>query len=353
MKKIILTILIVAFIPATLSLKGQSTTGSDKYSILTEPFSKRPVSMHMGQLQLNTGYSFSIRTKSYDPDGEKIGLKEDGSASVIHSYRFNLRYGILEFLEAGAEMNWFKQGIRGKTINYISGPDYISVNELTEFKGFEDLRLWLTLSLPFAIDNFDLAVENGISVPTARHEPDEPAHTYQPLGGLSALINYHYNNNNGTGVPVWNTSACLRLTANKVTLFASGAIFSPMKEGSSIRWNETLVNEKFIYNQESYTYMPPARIDIYASLHYQATGWLDLYCGLNSSSESGGWTEQYGIKYANPENGLIYLQPGLEIQVSPLVRLSEVAGFAVSGHAVDAPFFILTSFSFNMMPFTR
>ncbi|MEZ5001377.1 MAG: hypothetical protein R2727_12435 [Bacteroidales bacterium] len=45
----------------------------------------------------------AVRAKSFSDTGDKIGLTEDGSASIQHKYLLNIRYGILEFIEAGAE----------------------------------------------------------------------------------------------------------------------------------------------------------------------------------------------------------------------------------------------------------
>ncbi|MCD4769293.1 MAG: hypothetical protein K8R35_03920 [Bacteroidales bacterium] len=350
-KTLILNILLV--IPTGL-LFGQEQSGSiDKYSLLTEPFNLRPINMHKGQFQINAVYKLSIRTKSFDNSGDKIGLLEDGSASIRHTYVFNMRYGILEFFEVGAEMNFFKQGVRGKTRNYLSGLDFITINELNEFNGFEDIRLHASASLPFEVDIFDFSIEGGISLPTAKHEPDEPTHTFQFLGFQSYIFNYHYNNNNGIGVPAWNTSATIHLTFNKITLVSTGSFYSPFREGSSVIWDESFVNDIFTYDKTTYSYLPSESLNIFASVHYQAIGWLDLSLGFDHFQTSGGWFEQFENKYANPDKKLSYLQIGLEIQVSPLIRLNEVAGFALSGQNTDGPFYILTSLSFNMIPFIK
>jgi len=348
-KILILNILLVA--PAGIIVGQEQSENSDKYSILTEPFNLRPINLHKGQFQINAGYRLSVRTKSFDDTGTRIGLLEDGSASIQHAYVFNVKYGILEFFEVGAAMNFFRQGVRGITRNYFSGFDYITINELNEFNGFEDIHLRASLSLPFKVDNFDFAIEGGISLPTARHEPDEPTHTFVPLGGQSYIFNYHYNNNNGTGVPVWKLSATFQLTIDKITLLSTGSFYSPVSEGTGAIWDESFINNKFIYEKTPFSYLPSRSLNLFASVHYQAIGWLDLFIGFDHFQTSGGFTEQYGNKYANPVKGLSYIQAGLEVQVSPLIRLNEVAGFALSGRNTDGPFYILTSLSFNMIPF--
>jgi hypothetical protein len=250
-------------------------------------------------------------------------------------------------------MNYSMQGVRDKTENYFSGNDYITVNHLSEYKGFDDLRLFSAIRLPLKTDYFGFGIEGGISIPTSKYMPEKPTHTIESLGGLSALINYHYNNRNGTGVPVWNSSVYLKLILDKFSLYAFGSFQSPVKEGVSIRWDETLINQHFQYSSQNYSYLPSGFISYYISLHAQTTGWLDLFIAMDHTSSIGGWTEYYGLKLSNPEKKLTYIRPGIEIQVSPLVRLNEEAGFSVSGQNSDGPFYVLTSLVFNVIPFMK
>ncbi|MEZ5001379.1 MAG: hypothetical protein R2727_12445 [Bacteroidales bacterium] len=74
-----------------------------------------------------------------------------------------------------------------------------------------------------------------------------------------------------------------------------------------------------------YSYLLPGSMNIYGSLHYQAIGWLDTFVAYNYRHNSGGWIEQYGNKYAREESTLSYINLGLEIQLSPLLRLNEIA----------------------------
>lgn len=354
MKRYIPFIIITALLllnQSTLT-RAQGQSGSnDKYSILTEPFNLRPINMHRGQLQVNTGYRISVRNKSFDNDGGTIGLAEDGTASIQHKYIFNVKYGILEFAEVGVDMNYFNQGIRGETRNYISGTDFITINELNQYNGFEDLQLHLSVGLPFDVNHLDFAIRGALSLPTAKHEPDQPEHTFEYFGSQSYLFNYRYNNRNGTGVPFLTGSAHLQLSFNKLTLVSDIYLSQPVKEGKSIYWNEFFENNRFIYSSTEYSYLNAGSLNIYGALHLQAIGWLDTFLAFEYLANSGGWIEQYGNKYARPDQTLSYLQVGLEIQLTPLLRLNELAGFAIAGQNSDAPFYIMTALSFNMLPF--
>jgi len=341
----------ICFLPLNFGFSQSVESNRDTYSILTEPYNERPLNLHRGQLQANLGYMLAIRTRSYDAGGARISLSEDGRASVIHTFPLDIRYGILEFLEVGARINYSKQGIREQTRTYISGGDYININELNEYKGFSDLEIWGGMRLPIQYNIFDFAIRGGVSFPTANHRPDKPSHTIEPLEDQSYSIQYHYNHKNGNGVMQYLVSALFKLRLNRFSIIGNGIFYIPSGEGESIQWNERLENNQFVYEEVPYTYYLSRSLDFNGEIHFQALGWLDIFLGGQYFSNNGGWTEQYGDQYALPERRLVYIQPGLEIQVSPLIRLNQEIGFPVSGKNTDAPFFINISLSFNMMPF--
>lgn len=353
MKKYILLLfpLVLLLFQTSTVISQTNEGGTDKYSLLTEPFNLRPINVHKGQFQINTGYRMSVRTKYYDANGDVIGLTEDGSASIQHSYLLNIKYGVLEFLELGAEMNFQKKGVREPTRYFLNVSDIITVNTLREYNGFEDIFLHASLSLPFDIDLLDFALKGGISLSSAKHKPDKPTHSAIYLGLDSYDFNYHYNYNNGTGTPVWKAGADFQISFNKLTLYSTALFSSPLNEVESLYWTEFLENVDFIYTPHKYEFLPQETLNIYASLHYQAISWLDLSLAYNHNRSMGGWISQNSIKYSIPEQTIDNLDLGFEIQISPLVRLTELAGFTIGGNNIDAPFYILTSLSFNIIPF--
>lgn len=323
----------------------------DKYTLLTEPFNQRPVAMHKGQLQFNAGYRLAARTGLYDNAGEKIDLKEDGTAVAGHGYFFDLRFGILEFLEVAAEMNYLKQGIRGLTREYISNNDWLTVTELTEYKGFEDFLLSATLRLPFLPDFADLGFTGFCSFPTAKHKPPRPGHTIEHTDPLQnwTTISYRHYEKNGSGTLFYGAGGTAKIRAGHFAAMFSGLYMTPAGETESTRWDADLTGSTFTYTESTYSLKPPAELDINAAAHYQAAGWLNLFLGGEYYRTIGGWFEKYSQKYACPEMSLTALSAGFEIQVSPRLRLLEYARFPVGGRNTYSSFIIHTGLSYNLI----
>lgn len=333
-------------------LHFQGASGQeDKFTLLTEPFNLRPVSMHRGQFQFNAGYRLAIRNAQFDADGEKIGLKEDGSAVVGHTYFFNLHFGIFEFLEFGAEMNYLKQGVRGQTREYLSGNDILTVTELTEYKGMEDLFLSLTLRLPFLPEMIDLGLTGFYSLALAEHQPDRPGHAFEVVSAASNwnAIRYRYNNRNGNGVSYFGGGGTLKIRGSMFAFQASGSMQAPAGETNSVRWISWLNGTDFEYTSSEYALRPPVNLFVDAGIHIQAAGWLDLFLGGAFDQTTNGWYEALGQKYTLPETSVITLQTGFEIQVSPSLRLLEYAVFPISGKNTYASFAIHTGLSYNFI----
>jgi hypothetical protein len=357
MKNKLLIILIVFFLTSPPKLYSQSDNPeSDKYTLLTMPYNKRPLTLYKGQFQADGGYKFALIGRTYDSNGDLIVLKDQGTASVLHFYHMEVKYGITDFLEVSAETNYMKKGIRSESLTYISGIDQmITVNNLDESRGMSDLFLLGSIRLPMTYEFFDFRVTGGISFPTAKHEPLQPTHTVTNVILASIYtINYHYNNKNGSGVPVYLLSGAAKFTVSKFSFETNLILRDPVKEGENIRWSEMLQpNRTFTYFSNSYRYLLNRTITLDASLHYQAAGWLNIKLNANYYNSRGGWTEYYGNKYSNPEQKMVTLEPGLEIQISPALKIWQVAGLPLSGMNMDGPFYLYITLSFNMFPFMR
>lgn len=331
-----------------LNLKAQESV--DKYNLLTTPYVERPINLYKGQFSLEPGYGLTVRRLSFDSQGEKLGLKEDGRASVKHDYFLKLSYGILDFLEAGVSVSAKRQGEREQTINYYDGMDFTTINTLKETKGLKDSELWISISSPFKADFFDFALRGGISLPLAGHEPLQPEHSIQNPTGLTYFIDYHYINKNGNGVIVYKPAALVKIRTKKFSLFTYLQYDIPAAEVENIRWESWIENNEFLYKEHNYRSFSGNTMQFFVSMHYQPIGWLNLSIAFDKYSRSGGWTEQYNNIYALPESELSYIEPAFELQISPLIRLHQMVGLPVAGANTDAGFFILTSLSFNMMP---
>jgi hypothetical protein len=361
MKRIIVVSVIIAvcLIPSVPVISQTNSASGDKYTLLTMPYINRPLTLYKGQLQVNTGYKFAVRSRSFNNTGDVIVLKDKGNSSVLHYYFIELKYGLTGFIEFGAETNYMRRGIRSESTTYLSTnatgkTDEISVNDLKEFRGMSDLFLYTTLRLPFDYKWFDLGIRGGLFLPTSRSEPLEPTHTIvTATTANSYTINYHFNNKNGFGVPVYCVSAAMKLTLSKFALEADFTLREPIKEGTNIRWEQTLLNKTFSYYNKPYQYLLDRTTMVNLSVHYQATGWFNIYLNSSSFQTSEGWTEYLGNKYKNPEMQLFTLEPGFEIQISPSLTIYQIAGLPLSGKNSDAPFYLFTTVSFNIFPFLR
>ncbi len=337
---------LIVIIPFTfLTVRAQD----DPYSLLTEPYNERPLTLHQGQLQINGGYQLGISAGYIDPDGEKVDLRDNGTAVAGHRFLFDIRLGILEFLEFGASMNYETRGVRGQTLNIISGSNLKVVTNLNEYSGFNDLDLSLTARLPIDYKNYGFALTGLLSLPTAKHEPDEPSHYIEEVLPDGSWTNVHYvfNENNGVGVLSAGAGARAKLAFGDFALFLEGLYRHPLQEGESIYWTSFLDNE-FSYEENPYAYLPRDFLYLSGMVNYQAVGWLNIFAGAQYQSETGGWFERGGVRYAYPGESILGLLTGLEIQVATHVRLFEYVHFPVSGQNVYSRFYIHTGLSYNL-----
>lgn len=355
-----LLILIVVASCIQFKAAGQGISdGRDKFILLTMPYNKRPLTLYRGQIQTDAGYKFAVRAQSFNQQGELVNLKDYGTGSVYHYYLIKLRYGILDFAEIGAETSFLRSGVRDATLTTVSASltstERITVNKLTESKGMEDIFIYSALRLPIEYKWFDFGIKAGLFIPSAKYEPVKPSNTVKAslTESNAYTINLHYNKTNGYGVPVYLLAAATKVSVGKVTAEAEFTFRTPRKEGQNIRWEEARTDNAFSYTNKSYSYLLSDIYTVNASLHYQATGWFNLFINGSYIKTSGGWTDYWGIKYRNPEKRIMNFEPGFELQVSPSLTIYQVAGFPLSGKNMEAPFYLFTTISFNMFPFLR
>ncbi|MGD0583259.1 MAG: hypothetical protein ABR974_09975 [Bacteroidales bacterium] len=347
----VIALSLICFCPA----KSQTdTTKRDKYTLLTMPYNKRPLSLYRGQLQVNAGYMLAVRSRSFDNNGDVIDLKANGNSSARNYYSLDLKYGLLDFLEIDAATSYMHQGIRSESVYLLNSNGELLLNYLNEYKGMGDLFLSASCRLPFDIKFFDFMLTGGIYLPTAAYKPPEPSNTITDYAdSYNYTINYHYNNKNGFGVPVYKVAADVKFFLSRFSVTAGFSFQDPTKEGTNIRWNESLTGQTFSYSSAPYQYLPDRTMMINASVHYQPAGWFNVWLKGNYTRNSEGWTEYLGTKYANPEEHLFAVEPGFEIQISPSLTLYQVAGYTFSGRNIDAPFYLITTIIFNLFPFLK
>ena len=344
------------FFTGLVPLRSQTSVPKDRFTLLTMPYNQRQTTLYKGQIQANAGYKFAIRSRKFDKDGNLIILKDEGTASVYHYYLFELRYGVTNFLELSAQTSYMKRGIRSVTENVIStSAEAVSINTVTETKGPGDILLLGSLRLPVEFRHFDAWLTGGAYVPSAKYEPEKPAHKVSSLASANTLtIDYKYKNRNGYGVPVWLLSGGAKLSLSRYSMEAGFTYRKPVGQGESIRWDEELtVDKTFAYSSATFGYLLNSSYDVSASLHYQPTGWFNISLNASWFHSEGGWTEYWGNKYMNRPESLVTIGPMLEIQISPSLTIYEVTEFPVTGNNSDGPFCIFITLSYNSFPFFR
>ncbi|MBA4321994.1 MAG: hypothetical protein C0408_04180 [Odoribacter sp.] len=354
-------LLLISFIPVVTAFGQTIKQGRDKFTLLTMPYNMRPLTLYRGQLQVNAGYKFAVRTQKYDSDGNIVLLKNKGTGSVYHYYTMEMRYGLTNFLELGAETNLIRRGVRDESTIYVAttltATERVSVNKLTEVKGMGDILLRASVRPPIQYNWFDLSFTGGMFIPSSKYQPAKPTNTVTNISttatSSSYTVNYHYNYTNGYGVPVYLLSASVKMSLKNFSFSADWTMRDPVKEGKNIRWEETMVDKAFSYYDKTYLYLLSTAYNLNTSIHYQATGWFDVYLNGSFQKSKEGWTEYWGNKYRNPETQLIMLEPGFELQISPRLTISQVAGFPLKGKNSDAPFYMFTTIRFSNFTFFR
>jgi len=352
-------ILAILFIlPAHFVYSQPELNKRDKYTLLTMPYNMRPLTVYRGQVQLDAGYKFAIRTHKYDSEGKSLFLNKTGTGSVYHYYYVDLKYGLTDFIELGAQTNYIRHGVRSESETYVTASltaaDRVTVNKINEVKGFGDILISATARLPIQYKWFDFSATGGMYVPSAEYRQEKPAHAVANITTANSYtVNLHYKYTNGFGVPVYLLASQAKFTLRKYSLQTELTFRTPANEGTSIRWEENLVEKKFIYYDKSYKYLLSDEWDVNLSIHYQATGWFDIFINSNYRKTSGGWTEFWGNKYKNRETMLITLEPCFELQISPSLRVCQNAGFPIKGKNADAPFYLFTTIRFSNFPFFR
>jgi hypothetical protein len=331
---------------------------NDKYTLLTMPFNLRQLTLYKGQFAINAGYKFAVRSQQYDSNGKKQLLTNSGTGSVYHYYLADIRYGITDFLELGAETNFIRHGMRAQSETYVSttatGTERVTVNKLAEVKGLGDILLKFSIRPPVRYRWFDMSATGGLFLPSSKYEPDKPKDNLINTAVANSYLISSYNKyTNGYGVPVYLLSGSVKTNMKRLTFTADFTFRTPVHEGKNIRWVGTMIDKQFTYYNKTYQYLLSNEYSVNAAFHYQMTGWFDLYLNGNWHMTKGGWTDYWGNKYKNPQTHLVTLEPGFELQISPSLTIYQVAGFPLAGKNCDAPFYLFTTIRFSNFLFSR
>jgi len=321
--------------------------------LLNERLIDRPLTMHRNQLQFNAGYGLKYATGLFSDTGESINMEEEGKSVLTHNYGLDLRYGIFGFVEIYAGTNIISRNERIRQVVKLGYDNIASYGGNIDTKGFEDLDLRLSLSVPFLPDFADISLMAGAVLPFRGSGPEEPRHEvtnpYQIPGAYD--ISYSYFNKPGNDIIFSVYGAAIKLAIQNMALVSRAGYAFPLEEGTGITWHSRLSGNTVEYEEESYEYLPPAFLHYSNMFYYQAFPWFAVELEVSGIKSYGGWRESYGQRYSLPELNYLSAGGGFEIMVTPALRLYQSFSFPVSGKNTNAGISIRTGISLNHFPF--
>ena len=304
--------------------------------LMNERTIDRPLTLHKGQVQINSAYDISILSKKFDADGNKLDLETQGTASVLHKYLFEFNYGILDFLQASIAINYNKRGERKENTiiySYETEP-YLDISYFDEYKGFEDIYVGMIIKLPLKSDKFEFAIAPGIYLPLFSIEPKEPEHTitYPSVDQPFTKINYHNHHKFGNGAMAVKLGALTKIKAsNDISISAQFNYTAPLSESESVFWIYQLDGSSFVYEKIPYKYLISNKLDYEINLGYQAISWFNVSLAYKARQHTAGWSEETSLRIGNLETKLSLISIGYEIKAkmigNPLVSPPTIANF--------------------------
>jgi len=347
------SILLFCLFLTDLTLNAQTSNDS---ILVNERKIDRPLTLHKGQLQFNPAYEISIISKEYDNNSNTIILADEGTASVLHKYFFELNYGILDFLQASIALNYAKRGERHENHIITLSDTHLDVTYFDDYKGFEDFYLGTVIKLPLKTKKIEIALSPGIYIPLFSNNPKAPENSilFPPDSQPTTKIIYHNNHKIGNGSKAIKigTSAVVR-PVNDFSISAELNYSWPIAESESITWIHQLSGSTFIYDDIPYKYLIGNTLDYEVSLAYQAISWFNVNLSYYYKKTSSGWSEITGFRIRNPESKLSLLSIGYEIKATSKLWINEFIDIPVSGKNQFAPYSIYLGISYNLFPFDK
>jgi hypothetical protein len=304
-------------------------------------------------MQFNAGYGMSIIAANFSENGNKTNLAELGTASLEHQYNFEIGYGIFDFVELTTAISYRKRGERktNETILSLYDPQ-LEISYLDNYKGFGDLYVGAGFSYAFLDNKIEAAFYPGISLSVFSNEPDEPNHEYIPLtedsiSKISFVNNYKYS----SGANQLHLGAGIKFRADKIGISANYRGAYPLNVSETVKWDYSVVGSNFNYEDISYDYLISNYSFFMIKAEYQAIPWFNLSLDFSSGKYSEGWSEEIGIRLANPETSVSKLTVGCEVKVTGKLWLTQHISYPVAGKNQIAPVVFLTNVSYNFFPF--
>lgn len=339
---------------ACCGLYGQS---EEVYKLLTIPATQRSLSLYRGQLQLNVGYLHGLGTQKYNNNGSRLSFEESAGTYLSNDLSFQLSYGLIDFIEISAAMDYISQIESLATIMFWDGENLNEVNTNRQIRGPGYLDLFLTLKQPFINSGFDFDIWGGISIPVFSQTPSEPLHTITLLSLTDPdspyVLDYQYKYKPVSNVSMINLGFDARVLFKQFAFTLSGFYMAPTGPEQTYRWNHVRYGDLFTHRPSSYERLPATNLNLRFTPAYQAFPWFAVYLSFNHLKASDGWTEESGSRIAMPERSLGTISPGFEILVSALLRWSLYFDIPMYGKNNYALYSIRSGISINLVPVKR
>lgn len=346
-------IFLFSLLQMALSINAQTFKDS---VLVNERKIDRPLTLHKGQLQFNPAYEISIISKEYDANSNNINLADEGIASVLHKYYFELNYGILDFLQASITLNYAKRGERHENHIITLSNTYLDVTYFDDYKGFEDFYLGTVIKLPLKTKKIEIALSPGVYLPLFSNNPQAPENSIVLPTDYQNFTKIIYHNNhkigNGSKAIKIGASAIVR-PVNDFSISAELNYSWPISESKSISWIHQLNGSTFVYDDIPYKYLIGNTLDYEVNLAYQAISWFNVSLSYYYKRTYSGWSEITGFRIGNPESKLSLLSIGYEIKATSKLWINEFTDISVSGKNQLAPFSIYLGISYNLFPFDK
>ncbi len=309
----------------------------------------RRFTLYKGQMRVEGTYEFFVFKSQYDEDGNKELLSTTGESSNLHALNANIRYGIIDYLDAELKLKFKSMNYRGEPVYIVGAPSptrelYTDVTT----SGFDDLYIGVNGRAPIPDNKIDVGGSFGVYLPTANSGPDQPQHLFTSSGS-GDVVNYYYKENWGYGVLSTYYKGFVKYRFENIALSAAFESRVPSGESDHQTWYSRLnTTNEFEYSSEQYKYQVPQKNQFDFQIEYQLYKWVNLFLDVSFYSSSGGWTEVSGNKVALPDEKLSVINPGYEVLISNKLWLRQGIVFPISGQNIFAPFSIHTTFYYNL-----
>jgi hypothetical protein len=328
----------------------------DSYALLTEPLLERPFTLHKNILTASATYGHFIGNNYFDADGTRLPFNESVRSMIENRFQFVVGYGILEYLEIQAAMD-YRDRYETLPTYFVSNIASIGTENTTfHYRGLTNLALAVGMRLPIDITGFDHRIQGGLLLPFPDQSPGEPSHSitlYSPSDpGGSYDMEYMFNPSPGLVGTFYHAGIDLRYKTAKFGLSLAGRYTSPLGEVETYAWIQRRDGDVFRYEKSPYTLYPDRHILTHGEVQAQLFPWFAVFGGYRYHRILPGWTDMTGQQVRLDEQVTGTLTLGFEIQVATSIRMHQHIQVPLTGKETYSEFAVLTGIQYSIVPFT-